>query len=67
MFPLAGTNFPVSSDELASSIRDALADVLTLPKNASAVTAEGGKFPVVKKLTVNLNGAVVRATKSPVP
>ncbi len=65
MFPLAGKNFPSSSEELASSIRDALADVLTLPKDGSIVKAEGGKFPVIKKLTVNLNGAMVSATKPP--
>ena len=65
MFPLAGKNFPESSDALAESIRAALADVLTLPKNGSVVTVEGGKYPAVKKLTVNLDNATVSATEPP--
>src|SRR4030081_619014 len=65
MFPLSGTDFPGTSEELARSIRDALADVLTLPGNNSTVTAEGGKYPVVEKLTVNLSGAIVSATVPP--
>src|SRR5437763_1719876 len=65
MFPLSGKTFPRDAEELTTSIRDALADVLTLPKNGSTVTAEGGKFPVVKKLIVNLNGAKVSASEPP--
>ena len=50
MFPLTGKNFPDSAEALASAIRDALAQVLTLPKKDSAVTVEGGRFPKIKKL-----------------
>jgi hypothetical protein len=64
MFPLSGKTFPTTSDELAESIREALSDVLTLPKNGEAVKAEG-KFPKLKKLTVNLNGATISATEPP--
>src|SRR3954447_6554371 len=65
MFPLAGKEFPHSSDELESSIHDALADVLSLPKNNSTVTATGGRFPSVSKLTVNLDGASVIGKEPP--
>jgi len=65
MFPLAGKDFPHSSDELESSIHDALADVLSLPKNNSTVTATGGRFPAVSKLTVNLDGASVIGKEPP--
>jgi len=66
MFPLAGKNFPTNSQELAESIRDALADVLTLSdSNGSAVKVEGGRYPSVAKLKVNLDGATVSATEPP--
>ena len=65
MFPLAGNNFPGSSDELAESIQDALAEVLTLSRKDRAVSAEGGKYPSIKKLKINLNNAVVSATDPP--
>jgi hypothetical protein len=64
VFPLAGKEFPESADELAVAIRDALAQVLTLPKMDGAVTVEG-KFPSIRKLKVNLNNAEVSATEPP--
>ena len=65
MFPLTGKNFPDTAEDLASAIQGALAQVLTLPKKDSAVTAEGGKFPKVKKLKINLSGASVSAAEPP--
>src|SRR5438105_245192 len=65
VFPLAGKDFPATSDELVEAIHDALAQVLTLSNNGSAVTAEGGKFPDVKKLKINLNNARVSASEPP--
>src|SRR4030095_10429199 len=44
VFPLAGKDFPESADELAEAIHGALGQVLELPKNNVAVTAEG-TFP----------------------
>jgi hypothetical protein len=65
VFPLAGKNFPTSSDELAEAIGGALAEVLTLDKKGDAVSAEGGKFPSIKRLKINLNNAAVSATEPP--
>ena len=64
MFPLAGKDFPESADGLAAAIGEALAQVLTLPKKDSAVTAEG-EFPSIRKLKVNLNNAAVSAAEPP--
>ncbi len=64
MFPLAGKEFPTSSDELASSIEDALAEVFTLPKKCG-VTVDGAKFPALKTVKINLSGATVSATEPP--
>ena len=64
MFPLAGKEFPRTADELVEAIQNALGRVLTLAKG-DAVTAEGGKFPSVKKLKVNLNNATVSAADPP--
>src|SRR5437764_10159321 len=65
LFPLAGKEFPATSDELAEAIAGALGRVLTLPKTNGAVTAEGGKFPSIKKLKINLNNATDSAADPP--
>jgi hypothetical protein len=66
MFPLTGKDFPSSTDELASSIHDALAGVLKLPKNSSTVKIDGGgRFPSISKLKVDLDGASVNGNKPP--
>jgi hypothetical protein len=65
VFPLAGKTFPDSGETLASAISGALAQVLTLPKKDSAVAVEGGRFPKVKKLLINLSGASVSAAEPP--
>ena len=65
MFPLAGKNFPDSGETLASAISGALAQVLTMPTKNSAVAVEGGKFPKVKKLSIDLSGASVSAAEPP--
>src|SRR3954468_12675800 len=64
MFPLAGSEFPTSGETLAKSIRDALADVFTLPKGDATVRAEGGTYPAIDRLRIDLDGATVR-TKTP--
>ncbi|MDQ3441657.1 MAG: hypothetical protein M3478_15040, partial [Planctomycetota bacterium] len=64
MFPLAGKNFPTSSDELATSIEEALGDVFTLPKK-NGVTIDGAKFPALKTVKINLSGATVSAKEPP--
>ena len=65
MFPLAGKNFPDSAEALAEAIRGALGQVLTLAAKGDAVTAEGGKFPSIKKLKINLTNASVSAAEPP--
>src|SRR5688572_3496575 len=66
MFPLAGKEFPSSGDELATAIGEALGDVFELPgKNGSGVNIAGGKFPALKTVKINLNGATVSATEPP--
>ena len=65
MFPLAGKEFPTTSDDLASAIEDALATVFTLPAKKDAVSVEGGKFPDVKTVRLDLDGASVSAKEPP--
>ncbi|HZN67462.1 MAG TPA: hypothetical protein VFB66_19395 [Tepidisphaeraceae bacterium] len=65
MFPLAGKSFPESADELADAIRNALTQVLTLAKKDDAVSADGGSYPSIKKLKINLNNAQVSAKDPP--
>lgn len=69
MFPLAGKEFPQDSESLALSIRDALGQVLELPRGKSGeknvVTVAGGKFPQIKKLAITLDGAGVNLDNPP--
>lgn len=65
MFPLAGKEFPTDSDELADSIREALSEVFSLPKPASAVVIDGDKFPSLKSVKINLTGASLEASEPP--
>ena len=64
MFPLSGTEFPKSAGELAHAIEAALRDVFTL-KAGSGVTVEGGAYPSLDSVTINLDGASLSATKPP--
>ena len=64
MFPLAGKDFPTSSDELATSIEEALGEVFTMPKK-NGVTVDGPKFPALKTVRINLSGATVSAKEPP--
>jgi hypothetical protein len=65
MFPLAGKSFPTSPEELANAIKEALADVIELPSKRDPVTLEGGKWPNLKHVKVDLSGATIDPTKPP--
>jgi hypothetical protein len=69
MFPLAGKDYPTSADDLAAAINDALAEVFTVRPGKvgdnSAVAATGGKFPEIKNVTIDLDGARVSADSPP--
>lgn len=64
MFPLAGKEFPTSNEELASAIETALGEVMSLPSKGG-VDISGGKFPSIKTVKINLDGAKVNATEPP--
>src|SRR5688500_20397014 len=64
MFPLAGKTFPSSTDELADAITTALADVFTL-RNGNAIELNGGKFPTIKTVDIDLDGSIISANKPP--
>jgi hypothetical protein len=65
MFPLAGKEYPSSSDELSEAIETALAEVFTIPGKKGAVSVSGGKFPSLKSVKIDLDGASVSATEPP--
>lgn len=67
MFPLAGKTFPSSSEELATAIHDALAEVVTFPKKDSAVSLTGGQWPAIKRANIDLSGSKISATEPPPP
>jgi hypothetical protein len=66
MFPLAGKDYPTSSQALADSIQEALGDVLTFAQNARPVIIDGGDFPALESVRVDLSNATI-STDSPPP
>ncbi|HXE51965.1 MAG TPA: hypothetical protein VN541_03075, partial [Tepidisphaeraceae bacterium] len=67
MFPLAGKDFPDSSESLATAIRDALAQVLTFPNKNHVVSVEGGKYPAINHVKVDVSNAKVSTNEPPPP
>lgn len=65
MFPISGTNFPASIDELKAAIRGGLAEVLTLASPENTVRIEGGAWPNLDRMIVDLNNAAVNITQPP--
>jgi hypothetical protein len=65
VFPLAGKEFPGSSEELAEAIEEALGEVFSVPAKKGGVSVSGGKFPELKTVKINLNDAAVSANEPP--
>lgn len=66
MFPLSGKKFPTTSEELDESITAALTDVFTVEGDEEdVVVIEGGKFPALKTVSIDLDNATVSASKPP--
>jgi hypothetical protein len=65
MFPLAGQEFPRSSDELASAIERALGEVMTFAAGKKVVTVSGDGFPAIASMDVNLDGASIKSSALP--
>jgi hypothetical protein len=68
MFPLAGKEFPRSSAQLASALVAALEEVLRFPQRDQVVNIDGGAFPALGDVKINLTDAmVVTETLPPKP
>lgn len=65
MFPLSGNEFPASVEELKSAIRGGLSQVLRLVNPQSTVQIEGGSWPALESMTIDLNGAAISITQPP--
>jgi hypothetical protein len=65
MFPLSGTTYPKSVDELAAALRASLAEVFTFPDPNAVVKIEGGRWPLMERVVVNMSGATVRIAEIP--
>lgn len=65
MFPLSGTAFPKSADELAAALRGSLVEVFTFPDANSVVKIDGANWPVMERVVVNMSGATVRIAEPP--
>jgi hypothetical protein len=67
MFPLAGAEYPRTSEELAAALQEGLGEVLKFPAGHIAVVTEGGVYPAIEKVKVDLSGASVAAAAPPPP
>lgn len=68
MFLLAGEALPHDGASLARSLRDGLQRVMRIPVDRETVLLEGGAYPGLERLRVDVTGAEVRAdARSPVP
>jgi hypothetical protein len=65
MFPLSGKNFPTTTEELDESLTAALTDVFTVNGDEEDIVVLDGKFPALKTVTIDLDGATVSAKKPP--
>ena len=65
MFPLAGSSFPKSNEELAAAIRQAMAEAMSFPAQANPVRVEGGTWPSIDRVTLDLTGARIDPTRPP--
>ncbi|HEX8522202.1 MAG TPA: hypothetical protein VF669_08090 [Tepidisphaeraceae bacterium] len=65
MLPLAGKDFPTSAEELTEAINEALSDVFTLKGKNAGASLDGGRFPNIKTVSIDLDDASVSATKPP--
>lgn len=65
MFPLGGSNFPTSREELTAAVLSGLSGVLILPGNREAVKLEGGNFPALDRVAIDLTGARAEADRLP--
>lgn len=66
MFYLSGREFPQSAQELESSLVESLRTLLTLPSgDGRPVRVEGGSYPEVDIIRIDLSGAVFDARQLP--
>jgi len=65
MLPLSGKKLPSSADELQESLNESLTQVFSLPNDDAGVSIDGGKFPSIKTVKIDLDGATVVANKPP--
>jgi hypothetical protein len=65
MFPLAGNEFPNSTDGLARAVAGVLEQSITFPARRDLVVAQGGVFPNIDKVCIDLSGGMVNLTKLP--
>lgn len=66
MFYLSGHDFPRSAQELESSLLESLRTLFTFPSGESRpVRVEGGNFPEVDRIRLDLSGATIDARRPP--
>ncbi len=65
MFPLAGKDIPTSNEELQESINGALSEFFALNGSKGGASVSGGKYPSIKAVKINLDGAEVSIDSPP--
>jgi hypothetical protein len=65
MFPLAGSEFPTSTEQLKRAVTGVLAASLSSGNKNELVSAAGGTYPNIDKVRIELSGATVNLAKLP--
>src|ERR1700753_2306034 len=65
MFPLAGSAFPTTPNDLATALRGALAEHVTFPAGARGVEATGASLGQMQQVLVDLSNANVAIQPPP--
>lgn len=65
MFPLDGPAFPASAEELTASLESALRRLFRVDRPGPIVRVQGGTWPALERVTVDLAGAALHAPGPP--
>jgi hypothetical protein len=65
MFPLNGSTYPTSANELTRRIQETLAEIFAFANAAKVVKVESAAWPTIERLTLDLSGTRVKVSQPP--
>lgn len=65
MLHLGGSDFPANSRQLHTALTEAFSSLLRMPAEKNFVVVEGGRYPAIERIRVDLNNAVLESGRKP--